>query len=374
MRHVDEYRDPELARRLLEEIRSFRREEPWVIMEVCGGQTHSLLRYGLDEALAGIVELIHGPGCPVCVTPSEVIDFAIWLCQRPGVILATFGDMLRVPGSSKSLSQARSKSGSTAGDIKVVYSPVDAVRLAERNPDKHVVFLAVGFETTAPSTALAVLQAEARGVENFSLLAAHVRVQPAMEMLAQSADARVQGFLAAGHVCTITGFHSYEAFASKHRLPVVVTGFEPVDLLLGVRECLQLLTNETPEVLNCYVRNVTRAGNSEAQRIVDAVYEPADTPWRGMGIVPRGGLKLRPRWKQFDARTRFPEWEAPALVNVQQCLSGEVLSGRIKPPECPKFRTECTPHNPLGPPMVSNEGACAAYFRYAIPGVRQTSQ
>lgn len=365
MKYVDEYRDSHLARQLLNDIHAFRRADPWVIMEVCGGQTHNILRHGLDEALRGTVELVHGPGCPVCVTPSEVIDFAIWLAQRPEVILTTFGDMLRVPGSRRSLAQVRSECRATGGEIQIVYSPIDAVRLAERHPDRHVVFLAVGFETTAPATALALLQADVAGLTNFSLLTAHVRVQPAMELLAQSADFRVQGFLAAGHVCTITGFESYEAFATKYRLPVVITGFEPVDLLYGLRDCLKLLANNSPEVHNCYGRSVQAAGNLAAQKIVGTVYEPADSPWRGIGEIPQGGLVLRRQWDRFNARTRFPEWKRTFVTESEECLSGAVLSGRIKPPQCPKFGRECTPENPLGPPMVSSEGTCAAYFRYA---------
>lgn len=369
MKHLDEYRDPQLARSLLEELNQFRRPVPPVIMEVCGGQTHSLLRHGLDEALDGIVELVHGPGCPVCVTPAEAIDFAQWLVQKPGVILTSFGDMLRVPGSKVSLMQVRSESEKLREKIQIVYSPSDAVQLAQRRPDCQVVFFAVGFETTAPATALAVLQAAAAGLENFSLLTAHVRVQPAMELLAGAAECRIDGFLAAGHVCTVTGFESYELFVRQFRMPVVVTGFEPVDLLLGIRECLTLIDQRIPDVRNCYGRSVRREGNPAARRIVDEVYEPADSPWRGLGVIPQGGLELRPIWSQFDARKRFQEWQPLPLIDSLNCLSGDVLSGRIRPSECPRFGTECTPEIPLGPPMVSSEGACAAYYRYAATPV-----
>lgn len=364
MKYLDEYRDPGLARSLLAEIEQFRRDPPWVIMEVCGGQTHSLLRHGLDEALAGIVELIHGPGCPVCVTAAEAIDFAQWLVHRPEVILTTFGDMLRVPGSQNSLQQVRS---GCAGTVQMVYSPLDAVQLARQRPEREVVFFAVGFETTAPATALAVIQAAAAGIRNFSLLTAHVRVQPAMELLVQADDCRIDGFLAAGHVCTITGYTGYESFVRQFQRPVAVTGFEPVDLLLGIRECLRMLTEQAPEVRNCYGRTVRPGGNEAAQEIMNRVFEPANSPWRGLGRVPGGGLQLRPEWQAFDARLKFPQWIPLPQVESTECRSGEVLAGKIKPRECPQFGTACTPEHPLGPPMVSSEGACAAYFRYGSP-------
>ena len=288
MKFVDEYRRPEHCERLLEEIRQTA-TQPWTLMEVCGGQTHGLLRYGIDVALEQVVRLIHGPGCPVCVTPLEAIDCAIELARRPDVTVASFGDMLRVPGSSESLLQARAG----GGNVQIVYSPLDAVRLAERTPEREIVFFAVGFETTAPATALAVHQAAKLDLQNFSLLVSHVRVQPAMEMLASSADSSVEGFLAAGHVCTVAGFESYREFVETYRMPVVVTGFEPVDLLSGILECVRQLERGEATVTNCYGRSVAAAGNRAALAIVDDVYEICDRPWRGLGVVPSGGFRLR---------------------------------------------------------------------------------
>jgi hydrogenase expression/formation protein HypD len=359
MKFVDEYRHPEHCQRLLHEIRQTA-TRPWTLMEVCGGQTHGLLRYGIDTALEGVVRLIHGPGCPVCVTPLEAIDSAIELARRPNVTVASFGDMLRVPGSSESLLQARAD----GGNIHIVYSPLDAVRFAERNPDRDIVFFAVGFETTAPATALAVHQAGELGLTNFSLVVSHVRVQPAMEMLAASKDNSVQGFLAAGHVCTVAGFESYQKFVEKYYLPVVVTGFEPVDLLSGILECVRQLEHGEASVANCYGRSVAPAGNLQALAIMDDVYEICDRPWRGLGVVSAGGFRLRARWAQFDAEQRFPR----GLTVVQEsseCRSGEVLTGRIKPTECKHFGVRCAPDSPMGAPMVSTEGACAAYYRYS---------
>jgi hydrogenase expression/formation protein HypD len=359
MKYVDEFRDPDLARNLANEIRrtATRRH---VLMEVCGGQTHSLLRHGIEAELEDVVELIHGPGCPVCVTPIEAIDQAQELCRRRGVIVASFGDMLRVPGSRGSLLTARSK----GGDVRTVYSPLDAVELAQRNPGSDVIFFAVGFETTAPATALAVLQAARLGFENFTLLVAHVCVQPAMEALMHSPDNRIQGFLAAGHVCTVLGYATYEEFARSHRVPVVVTGFEPVDLLRGILECVRQLEAGTAEVRNCYGRSVRRAGNIVAQDVVRQVYDVADRPWRGLGVIPAGGLVLRSAFGRFDAGKRFGFATTLPILESEECLSGDVLAGRIKPPACPSFGTRCTPDSPLGAPMVSSEGACSAYYRY----------
>jgi hydrogenase expression/formation protein HypD len=359
MRFVDEYRQPEHCQRLLNEIRQAATRS-WTLMEVCGGQTHGLLRYGIDTALEGVVRLVHGPGCPVCVTPLESIDLAIELARRPGVTVTSFGDMLRVPGSRESLLQARAD----GGNVHIVYSPLDAVRLAEQHPDHEVVFFAVGFETTAPATALAVHQAGQLGLRNFYLLVSHVRVQPAMEMLAESDDCTVQGFLAAGHVCTVAGYQSYERFVEKYRLPVVVTGFEPVDLLLGIQECVRQLQSGEASVVNCYSRSVVAPGNERALAIMDDVYEICDRPWRGLGVVPDGGFRLRSKWAQFDADRQFARHRA-AVHECSECRSGDVLTGRIKPTECAHFGTRCTPDSPLGAPMVSAEGACAAYYRYA---------
>ena len=359
MKYVDEYRDPATARRLLSEIRRVAIRS-WVVMEVCGGQTHSLLRHGIEAELEGVIELLHGPGCPVCVTPIEAIDFACDLAMRPNVVLASFGDMLRVPGSRGSLLGVRG----AGGNVRTVYSPLDAVELARRDRDRHVVFFAVGFETTAPTTALAVLQASKLGLDNFSLLAAHVRVQPAMEALMISPDNRVQGFLAAGHVCAVAGYESYDLFVAKHQVPVVVTGFEPVDLLDGIRECVRQLEAGVAEVRNCYGRSVRRDGNGAAQDIVDRVSQIADRPWRGLGVIPAGGLELRPEWREFDAAMRFNTGMPLHIMELGECRSGDVLAGRIKPTACPSFGTRCTPESPLGAPMVSSEGTCAAYFRY----------
>lgn len=362
MKYLDEFRDPEVARRLLDEIRRVV-TRPRVLMEVCGGQTHSLLRYGIESELQGVVELIHGPGCPVCVTPAEAIDFAQDLASRPGVVLASFGDMLRVPGSSRSLLDVRG----AGGNVRVVYSPLDAVELARRSSEQHVVFFAVGFETTAPTTALAVLQAAELGLHNFSLLVSHVRVLPAMQALMSMPECRVEGFLAAGHVCTVTGYEEYSDFVQRHRTPVVVTGFEPVDLLDGILDCVTQLESGRVAVTNRYARSVQPTGNEAAQEVVDRVYQVSDTPWRGLGTIASGGYRLRPKFKQFDAANRFEDPSdhcESGCHSGDECRSGDVLSGLIKPPECAAFGTRCTPDSPLGAPMVSGEGACAAYFRY----------
>lgn len=360
MKYVDEFRDPIAVQRLVETIRRTATRR-WTLMEVCGGQTHNLLRYGIDEALEDRVELIHGPGCPVCVTPVEAIDAAQELCRRPHTILASFGDMLRVPGSHGSLLKARSDGGRVA----VVYSPLDAVELARARPQEQVVFLAVGFETTAPATALAVEQAAHYCLDNFSLLVAHVCVLPAMRILAAAPDRRTAAFLAAGHVCAVTGFADYDEFVRRFQLPVVVTGFEPVDLLEGILAGVRQLEAGVACVENCYGRSVRREGNRAAQLLVEQIYEVADTPWRGFGVVPGGGLKLRTEWQRFDARTRFAT-RSVAPASVSDCPAGEVLIGRLKPSDCPHFGTRCTPDSPLGAPMVSTEGACAAYHRYRI--------
>lgn len=358
MKFVDEFRDPRSARALLASIRRMTTRR-WTIMEVCGGQTHALLRYGIEDELRDIVEMVHGPGCPVCVTPVESIETALALGLRPGFILASFGDMLRVPGTSHSLLQSRA----AGGDVRMVYSPVDAVALAQREPQRQVVFFAVGFETTTPATALAVLQADRLGLSNFSLLCSHVRVQPAMELIAESADCRVDGFLAAGHVCAVTGYQSYYSFVQRFQLPVVVTGFEPLDLLAGIHECVRQLESGEAAVANQYERSVLAAGNSEARRIVDDVFEVCDRPWRGLGTVRGGGLQLRERWSRFDAERRYGSVPLVIFDSVD-CPSGDVLAGRLRPPDCPQFGKTCTPDSPLGAPMVSTEGACAAYFRY----------
>jgi len=331
-------------------------------MEVCGGQTHSLLRSGIEAELRGTVELIHGPGCPVCVTPVEAIDFAQELALRENVIVATFGDMLRVPGSSGSFLKVRAE----GGRVRPVYSPLDAVSLAERNPGCEVVFFAVGFETTVPATTLAVLQASRLNLRNFSVLVSHVRVQPAMEALMAAPGNRVQGFLAAGHVCTVTGYASYADFAKRHQVPIVVTGFEPIDLLKGIRECVQQLEGQQYQVVNQYARTVRRQGNESAREMIRRVYDVASCPWRGLGIIPLGGFCLKPEFRRFDARDRF---QADSLLNVENdekddpCRAADVLAGRLRPLDCPEFGKGCTPDSPLGTPMVSSEGACAAYYQ-----------
>lgn len=359
MKYVDEFRDPELATRLVAEIRSAAKQR-WVLMDVCGGQTHSLLRHGIEEALDDSVELIHGPGCPVCVTPSHAIDIACDLATGGGVTVTTFGDMLRVPGSHRSLMDARTE----GGNVRTVYAPIDAVRLAQEDPGQQYVFFAVGFETTAPATALAVLQAARLGLDNFSLLVSHVRVLPAMESLMLSDDNRVQGFLAAGHVCTVVGFDDYPAFARRFAVPVVIAGFEPIDLLLAISKCVSLLEASDHRVVNCYSRSARSDGNEFARRLLDQVYETVDSEWRGFGTVRGGGLGLREEYARFDAAKRFPSGAMLPVVENRLCRSAEVLSGRIKPPQCSEFATRCQPDSPLGAPMVSSEGACAAYIRY----------
>lgn len=358
MNFVSEFRHSGLLQRQLARLRQITKRR-WVIMDVCGGQTHAFLRYGLEAAVDDVLELIHGPGCPVCVTPVEVIDEAISLVVNHQVVLATFGDMLRVPGSQGSLLQARMR----GGDVRMVYSPLDALQLAIREPSRQVVFLGVGFETTAPATALAVLQADQYGISNFSLLSHHVRVEPGMRAILDHPDCRVQGFLAAGHVCTVTGYAHYQQMVEAHRVPIVVTGFEPVDLLAGLTTCVELLEQQQPELRNAYDRSVRPEGNRSAQQLINEVFQTEAVPWRGFGTIPEGGLTIRPACRFFDARHRFI-FSSSANGEDQTCRSGDILVGRLKPPQCPHFGRECTPDHPLGAPMVSSEGACAAYFRY----------
>jgi hydrogenase expression/formation protein HypD len=332
---------------------------PHTLMEICGGQTHAIVKFGLDELLPPEIALVHGPGCPVCVTPIELIDKAIEIARRPDVILCSFGDMLRVPGSRTDLFGAKAD----GADVRVVYSPLDAVRLAEANSGREVVFFAVGFETTAPANALAVYQAHQRGISNFSILCSHVLVPPAIEAILSSPDCRVNGFLAAGHVCTVMGYTEYEPLARKYRVPIVVTGFEPVDILQGVYHCVKQLEEGRAEIENQYARSVTRTGNFEAQRLITTVFEIVPRKWRGLGPIPRSGLGLREPFRQFDAERRF-ELTMSGVEESPECMSGLVLQGVIKPDECPAFGKRCTPERPLGAPMVSSEGACAAYYRY----------
>jgi len=362
MKHVDPYRDPKTVTELATQIRA-RTTGDWCLMEICGGQTHSIVRHGLDQLLPEGVTLIHGPGCPVCVTPADAIDTAIDLL-RDGAVVCVYGDMFRVPGNHGDLQSARPRDHH--GDVRVVYAPDDALRFAMANPDREVVFFSVGFETTAPAAALAVLRARARGVTNFSLLSAHVLVPPAMAAIVDDPECRVQGFLAAGHVSTIIGTAAYEALVSRYQLPIVVTGFEPVDILAGVAACIDCLERGEPALINAFPRAVTDDGNAAARAVVDAVFEPCDRDWRGFGRLPASGLRLRPELSAFDAEVRFGRGLAAAAVRepAGPCHSHRVLRGQCRPTDCPSFGTACTPEHPLGAPMVSTEGACAAYYGY----------
>jgi hydrogenase expression/formation protein HypD len=358
MKYIDEYRSPERVHALLDEIRATA-TRPWTLMEICGGQTHAFLQNGLDEMLPAEVELVHGPGCPVCVTPLEAIDRALAIASRPEVIFTSFGDMLRVPGSSRDLFAVRAQ----GGDVRVVYSPLEAVAVAEANPDRQVVFFAIGFETTAPANAMAILQARERGLTNFSALVSHVRVPPAIEAILGSPGNRVQAFLAAGHVCAVMGYHEYPPIAERYRVPIVVTGFEPVDLLCGVLAAVRQLERGQAVVENPYARAVTKEGNLPAQAVIDRVFEPIDRKWRGIGTIPRSGWGLRPELAGFDAELRFPVGGIIAQESPL-CIAGEILQGLKKPPQCSAFGGACSPQSPLGAPMVSAEGACSAYYRY----------
>jgi hydrogenase expression/formation protein HypD len=367
MRYIDEYRDPDLVQMLTQTIRRLV-SRPWTIMEVCGGQTHTIVRHDLESLLPEGVRLLHGPGCPVCVTPLERLDQAMAIARRPEVIFCSFGDMLRVPGSQTDLLGVRT----AGGDVRVVYSPLDAVHIARDHPDREVVFFAVGFETTAPVTALAAMQARRLGLRNFSLLVSHVLVLPALEALLTDPNCQVQGFLAAGHVCTVVGFAQYEEFCQRHQVPIVVTGFEPVDLLEGIWMLLRQLEEGRCQVENQYARSVHRDGNGHAIAAMAEVYETCDQTWRGLGILPSSGLRLRDRYRDLDAACRFAV-EQIAVSEPAECQSGAVLRGQLRPVDCPAFGSRCTPEHPLGAPMVSSEGACAAYFRYARRPTAQES-
>ena len=358
MKYLDEYRDAAGSHKLAREIARIT-TRPWSLMETCGGQTHAIIKFGIDELLPKNITLIHGPGCPVCVTPLELIDRALAIAAQPGVIFCSFGDMLRVPGSNRDLLSV--KAG--GGDVRIVYSPLDAVKLAEQNPGKAVVFFGVGFETTAPATAMAVYQAARKGLKNFFLLASHVLVPPAMEAILRSPDRRVQGFLAAGHVCAVMGWEEYIPIAAKYHVPIVVTGFEPLDILQGVLMCVRQLESGRAEVENQYSRAVRREGNRPAQQIVGEVFQVTPRKWRGIGEIPQSGLGLREAYAAFDAERKFGLGDL-RVEEPSECLSGLVLQGRIKPHECPAFGARCTPEHPLGATMVSSEGTCAAYYRY----------
>ncbi|MFF8618676.1 hydrogenase formation protein HypD [Streptomyces sp. NPDC015350] len=358
MKYLDEFSDPDVAKKLIDRIHAATTRK-WALMEVCGGQTHSIIRHGIDQLLPDSVEMIHGPGCPVCVTPLETIDRALAIAARPGVIFCSFGDMLRVPGSSQDLFSVKS----AGGDVRVVYSPLDALKIARENPDREVVFFGIGFETTAPANAMTVYQAQRLGVRNFSLLVSHVLVPPAIAAIMESSTCRVQAFLAAGHVCSVMGTAEYPPLARKYKVPIVVTGFEPLDILEGIRRTVVQLETGRHEVENAYPRAVRAEGNVPAMEMLADVFEVTDRTWRGIGMIPRSGWKLSEKYRAFDAEQRF-DVTGIHTAESSLCRSGEVLQGLIKPHLCEAFGKECTPRNPLGATMVSSEGACAAYYTH----------
>ncbi|MDX1665589.1 MAG: hydrogenase formation protein HypD [Saprospiraceae bacterium] len=359
MKLLSEYRDPELVRQYLEEIEKTVTRE-WTIMEVCGGQTHSLVKNGILDLLPPGIRMVHGPGCPVCVTPLSLIDKAVFLAQQDNVILCSFGDMLRVPGSKMSLLEAKAE----GADVRILYSPLEALRLAAENPDKEVVFFAVGFETTAPANALSVVQARSMDLENYSILTSHVLVPPAIEAVMQDEETRIQGFLAAGHVCTIMGTGEYAPLVEKYRIPIVVTGFEPVDLLQGILMCVRQLERGEARLENQYSRVVRAQGNPRAREVMQDVFEVRAREWRGIGTIPQSGYELREEYIYHDANLKFSV-EIEQVEESAECIAGQVLKGIKKPVDCPQFGKACTPSTPLGAPMVSSEGACAAYYHYA---------
>lgn len=357
-RFLHAFRDAKLVKGVIDEIHSIITQS-WSIMEICGGQTHAILQYGLDQLLPDEIELIHGPGCPVCVTSLELIDQALWIAQQPNVVFTSFGDMLRVPGSNGDLFSVRAK----GGDVRVVYSPLDAVRIAKENPDLQVVFFAIGFETTAPANAMAVIQAGKLGLDNFSILPANVLVPPAMHAILGDPKNRVQGFLAAGHVCAVMGYWEYPPIAKEYKTPMAITGFEPLDLVNGILQTILLLETHSYDVINAYPRAVTYEGNQSAQNLINKVFEPVDRNWRGIGNISKSGYGLKQEYKNFDASQRF-QTDKIKTEESKICIAGEVLKGLKKPSECPAFGNLCTPQSPLGAPMVSSEGACAAYYLY----------
>jgi hydrogenase expression/formation protein HypD len=364
MKYLEEYRDGESARKFARAIARIT-TKPWTLMEVCGGQTHAIVKFGLDELLPKEVTLVHGPGCPVCVTPLEMIDRAIQIASRKGVIFCSFGDMLRVPGSGKDLLSVQA----AEGDVRIVYSPLDALKIAKENPEKQVVFFAVGFETTAPANAMAVYRAWREGVKNFSILVSHVLVPPAMEAILSSPHNRVQGFLAAGHVCTVMGYHEYEPIARKYRVPIVVTGFEPLDILQGIYFCVRQLEEGRAVVENQYSRSVRFEGNVLAQEMIRKIFRVIPRKWRGIGEIGQSGLTLSEEFAEFDAERRFGVGQLHVEENPE-CISGLILQGIKKPYECAAFGAKCTPDHPLGATMVSSEGACAAYYRYRNASIK----
>ena len=358
MKYLDEYRNGKLARSLVARLERLATRD-WVLMEVCGGQTHTLVRYGIDELLPHGMRMVHGPGCPVCVTPLETIDKAVRLAQRPDVILVSYGDMLRVPGSETDLLHVKAR----GGDVRMAYSPLEALKVARENPAKQVVFFGIGFETTAPPNAAAVWQAKRQGIDNFSLLASHVLVPPAVSLLLSSPANRVQGLIAPGHVCTIVGASQYDALARQFHIPIVIGGFEPVDLLEAIVMLTAQLEEGRAEMENQYTRVVSTGGNALAQQLVNEIFEVCDRKWRGLGPVPRSGLRMRPAYRDFDAEARFDLADV-AVEEPAECISSEILRGLKRPMDCPAFASRCTPESPLGAPMVSAEGACAAYYHY----------
>ncbi|EDX83621.1 hydrogenase expression/formation protein HypD [Synechococcus sp. PCC 7335] len=364
MKYVSEYRDEGIIERYIAAIADLI-TQPWTLMEICGGQTHTIVKHGLDQLLPAEVTLIHGPGCPVCVTDTAIIDQALVLAAQPDVIFCSYGDMLRVPGTETDLLSIKAQ----GGDVRMVYSPLDAIALAQANPNQQVVFFAVGFETTAPATAMAVHQAHQQRLDNFSVLLAHVLVPPAMETILASPHCQVQGFLAAGHVCSITGYEGYRAIAQKYRIPIVVTGFEPVDILQGIYLCLQQLETGRTEVENQYARAVAAQGNQSAQRLISQFFRVAPRTWRGLGNIEQSGLCLQDAYRYMDAQRRFSDQLQPhngVILADADCISGLVLQGKCKPHDCVAFGNRCRPEHPLGAPMVSSEGACAAYYRYRL--------
>jgi hydrogenase expression/formation protein HypD len=358
MKYLDEYRDGDIAAKLIERICRVQ-TKPWVIMEVCGGQTHSIVKNGIDHLLPKGVELVHGPGCPVCVTPLEMIDKAHAIARRPEVIFCSFGDMLRVPGSDGNLFSIKSQ----GGDVRVVYSPLDCIRIARANPDREIVFFAIGFETTAPANAMLAWQAREMDLNNVSLLVSHVLVPPAIEAVLSSPQNRVQGFLGPGHVCAVVGYSEYEPLAARFHVPIVVAGFEPLDILESVLMVVEQLETGRAEVENQYSRVLARGGNRPAQELIGKVFEVSDRKWRGVGTIPHSGFRLREEFRDFDAEQRFSV-QAIATMEPEVCIAGQILQGIKKPHDCPAFGTECTPQHPLGATMVSAEGACAAYYAY----------
>ena len=356
---LDRFRDKDLVQGALAEIHRIT-TRPWAIMEICGGQTHAIMQYGLNDLLPKQIELIHGPGCPVCVTSLELVDKAIAIASHENVIFTSYGDMLRVPGSQQDLFSVKA----AGGDVRVVYSAIEAVRIAEKNPDKEVVFFGIGFETTAPANAISVVKAKKQGIRNYSMLVSHVCVPPAMHAILGSPDNRVQGFLAAGHVCAVMGYEEYEPIAQQYGVPMAVTGFEPLDLTLGILDTVRMLEKGEVKIVNSYSRAVTREGNRIAQQIIADVFEPCDRQWRGIGLIPMSGWKLKADYVDYDAELKFQVQDIQTKES-EVCISGQILQGLKKPNQCPAFGTLCTPQNPLGATMVSSEGACSAYYRYA---------